>query len=335
MSEIIQMAHGSGGKMSADLVRDIILPAFANSVLSDLHDSAILPTNGTKMAFSTDSFVVQPRFFPGGDIGKLAVCGTVNDVAMSGAVPYYLSAGFILEEGFRIDELKKIVESMSRAAREAGVNIVAGDTKVVEKGSADGIYINTAGIGFIPDGIEISAARIKEGQNIILSGTLGDHSVAVMSSRHGLTLPPNVVSDCAPLNKLVADILAVAPQTPFLRDPTRGGLATALNEIAAQAGVGIMLSEDCLPIAPEVQAVCDILGFDPLYLANEGKLVAIVDDKDTAAVLAAMHANPYGHKACVIGRITGARQAQVGIETVIGGVRLLDMLIGEQLPRIC
>lgn len=335
MTERIQLAHGSGGKLSHDLVQQIMVPAFSNPALNTLHDGAQLPVNSARLAFSTDSFVVKPRFFPGGDMGKLAVCGTVNDVAMNGAVPVYLSAGFIIEEGFPLEELKAIVHSMSKTAAEAGVTIVTGDTKVVEKGAVDGIYINTAGIGFIPDRVDIAPARVKAGQNIILNGYLGDHSVAVMSERHGLTLPAAIQSDCAPLGGLVQAILAVAPQIALLRDPTRGGLATTLNEIAGQANIGIMIDESTIPVRPEVQAVCDILGFDPLYLANEGKLVAFVELQDTEAVLAAMRSQPYGRDARVIGSVTDRPVGQVGLRTAIGGVRLLDMLTGDQLPRIC
>lgn len=335
MTERIQLAHGSGGKLSHDLVQQIMVPAFSNPALNTLHDGAQLPVTSARLAFSTDSFVVKPRFFPGGDMGKLAICGTVNDVAMNGAVPVYLSAGFIIEEGFPIAELKAIVQSMSSTAAEAGVTIVTGDTKVVEKGAVDGIYINTAGIGFIPEGVEISPSRVKAGQTIILNGYLGDHSVAVMSERHGLTLPADIQSDCAPLGHLVQAILAAAPHTALLRDPTRGGLATTLNEIAGQAQVGIMIDENAIPVRPEVQAVCDILGFDPLYLANEGKLVAFVESQDTEAVLAAMRSQPYGRDARVIGSVTDRPAGQVGLRTAIGGVRLLDMLTGDQLPRIC
>lgn len=335
MSDRIQLAHGSGGKLSHDLVQEIMVPAFSNPALNMLHDGAQLPVSGKRMAFSTDSFVVKPCFFPGGDIGKLAVCGTVNDVAMNGAAALYLSAGFIIEEGFPLADLKAIVASMSRTATHAGVSIVTGDTKVVEKGAIDGIYINTAGIGFIPDGIEISPSRVKPGQDIIINGSLGDHSVAVMGERHGLTLPASVQSDCAPLGGLVQAILAVTPQIALLRDPTRGGLATTLNEIAGQASVGIMIDERTIFVRPEVQAVCDILGFDPLYLANEGKVIVFVEKGYTEQVLQTMQHHPYGREARVIGSVTAQPAKQVGLKTAIGGVRLLDMLTGDQLPRIC
>ena len=332
---VIELAHGSGGKLSHDLVQQIFVPAFANPALNVLHDGAQLLVAGRRLAFSTDSFVVKPRFFAGGDIGKLAVCGTVNDVAMNGAVPLYLSAGFVIEEGLPIAELERIVQSMKVAAEEAGVSIVTGDTKVVEKGAVDGIYINTSGIGFIPNGVNISPAQVKPGQNIILSGTLGDHSIAVMSERHGLAIPSTIASDCAPLNGLIQEILTIVPKVALMRDPTRGGLATTLNEIAVQANVGIIIHEEAIPVRSEVQAVCDILGFDPLYLANEGKLVLFVEKEYTDRALHAMWNHKYGRDARIIGTVTDKPAGQVGLKTAIGGMRLLDMLVGDQLPRIC
>jgi len=329
------MAHGSGGKLSHDLVKNIMWPAFANEILGEMHDGAQFAIHGARLAFSTDSYVVKPLFFPGGDIGKLAVCGTVNDVAMNGAVPLYLSAGFILEEGFPIESLQRIVASMHKAAAEAGVHIVTGDTKVVEKGGVDGVYINTAGIGYRLDGVHISGQNARPGQDIILNGYLGEHALAVMGERHGLTFPQSVVSDCAPLNGLVAQILAAVPQISVLRDPTRGGLATTLAEIAMQSEVGILLDETQIPISPAVQAACDILGFDPLYLANEGKMIVFVDKEYTGQVLKIMHSHSYGEQARIIGQVTEKPTGQVGLRTIIGGVRLLDMLIGDQLPRIC
>lgn len=331
----IQMAHGSGGKLSRDLVEKIMWPAFANPILGEMHDGAKLDINGVKLAFTTDSFVVKPLFFSGGDIGKLAVCGTVNDLAMTGAKPLYLSVGMVIEEGFAIDDLRRIVGSMQAAAGEAGVQIVTGDTKVVEKGAVDGIYINTAGIGAIMTGVDISANRIRPGQDVILSGCLGDHSLAVMRDRHGLVLPETVVSDCAPLNHLVENILTAVPEVALFRDPTRGGLATALNEIAAAAKVGILLDETAIPVRAAVKAACNILGYDPLYMANEGKFVTVVDQQHTAKVLEIMHSHRYGQEACVIGTVVHKPVGQVGLTTAIGGVRLLDMLIGDQLPRIC
>lgn len=333
--ERIKMAHGSGGKLSHDLVKDVMWPAFQNEILGQMHDGAQLTIHGARLAFSTDSYVVKPLFFSGGDIGKLAVCGTVNDVAMNGAVPLYLSAGFILEEGFPVEDLKRIVASMQQAAKEAGVYIVTGDTKVVEKGAVDGVYINTAGIGYQLEGISISGQNARPGQDVILSGYLGEHALAVMGERHGLVFPEHVASDCAPLNGLVAELLAAVPQISVLRDPTRGGLATTLNEIAAQSQVGIMLDETQIPVSPAVQAACDILGFDPLYMANEGKMIIFVDKKYTPTVVEIMQKHIYGREARVIGEVTENPQGQVGLRTVIGGVRLLDMLIGDQLPRIC
>lgn len=333
--DYIQLAHGSGGKLSHDLVKNVMWPAFANEILGQMDDGAQLNMNGCRLAFSTDSYVVKPLFFSGGDIGKLAVCGTVNDVAMNGAIPLYLSAGFILEEGFPMESLQRIVVSMQRAAAEAGVRIVTGDTKVVEKGAVDGIYINTAGIGSIIDGTNVSGSNAQVGQDIILSGYLGDHALAVMSERHGLQFPQSVVSDCAPLNGLVKSILTAVPNIAVLRDPTRGGLATTLNEIALQSQVGIMLEESSIPISPAVQAACDILGFDPLYLANEGKMIVFVEHECTRQVLDIMQQHVYGREARVIGKVVKEPSGQVGLRTNIGGVRLLDMLVGDQLPRIC
>ena len=333
--EKIQMAHGSGGRLSHDLVNQIMLPAFNNAALAEMHDGAAITVRGVRLAFTTDSYVVKPLFFAGGDIGKLAVCGTVNDLAMTGAEPLYLSAGFVIEEGFSIAELRRITASMQAAAAEAGVSIVTGDTKVVERGAVDGLFINTAGVGAILDGVSISASRAALGQDIILSGFLGDHALAVMSERHGLTLPAAIASDCAPLGGLVKTLLTAVPQIAVLRDPTRGGLATTLNEIAEQAGGGIMIQEETIPVRPEVQAVCDILGFDPLYLANEGKMIIFVEGTYTTRVLAILHSHAYGCEARVIGKVTTRPVGQVGMQTLIGGVRLLDMLTGDQLPRIC
>lgn len=333
--EYIQLAHGSGGKLSRELVQNIMWPAFANPILGEMHDGAKLDINSTKLAFTTDSFVVKPLFFNGGDIGKLAVCGTVNDLAMTGARPLYLSVGMVIEEGFSLTDLRKIVSSMQAAAAEAGVQIVTGDTKVVEKGAVDGIYLNTAGIGAVMDGVDISPLHVKPGQDIILSGCLGDHSLAVMSQRHGLVLPETIKSDCAPLNVMVETILSAVPEVAVLRDPTRGGLATALNEIAEAARVGFLLDENAIPVRPAVKAACDILGYDPLYMANEGKLIAIVDAKYSSKVLEIMKSQCYGKDACIIGKAVSSPAGQVGIVTAVGGIRLLDMLVGDQLPRIC
>lgn len=331
----VLLAHGSGGKLSHELVNKVFIPKFANQALNQLDDQAQLEIAGVKLAFSTDSFVVNPIIFPGGDIGKLAVCGTVNDLAMGGAKPLYLSAGFIIEEGFPMETLEQIVESMRRTAQEAGVEIVTGDTKVVEKGSADQIFINTAGIGAIPEGVVISGANAKPGDVVILNGFMGDHGIAVMAERQGLRFQEEVPSDCAPLNHLVADILAVTKQVKVLRDPTRGGVATTLNEIAQQSQVGIKLFEDKLPVRDSVRGVCEILGLDPLYVANEGKLLAIVPAADAEDVLVAMRANKYGRDAVVIGEITEEHPNKVVLQTIIGGKRIVDMLAGAQLPRIC
>ncbi len=333
--EYIQLGHGSGGKMSQELIASIMLPAFSNNILAELHDGARITIHDTRLAFTTDSFIVKPLFFPGGDIGKLAVCGTVNDLAAAGAVPQYLSAAFIIEEGFPIWQLQKIVQSLQAAAQEAGVVIVTGDTKVVEKGAADGLYINTAGIGKQLDAVTIATAGVRPGQDIILSGYLGDHALAVMAERYGVMLPQTVSSDCAPLNGLVLDMLTAVPQISMLRDPTRGGVATALNEIAGQAKVGILLEEAAIPLRPEVAAVCELLGFDPLYLANEGKMLAFVDAEFTRRLLSVMHRHRYGGDARVIGRVTGKNPGLVGLRTRLGGVRLLDMRAADPLPRIC
>lgn len=332
---IIELAHGSGGKLSHELVQQIMLPAFNNTALSELHDGAAVAVGGTKLAFTTDSYVVKPLFFPGGDIGKLAVCGTVNDLAMTGAVPQYLSAGFIIEAGFAIADLQRIVNSMREAAAAAGVAIVTGDTKVVEKGGLAGLVINTAGIGAIIGDTHITASNAAPDQDVIISGDIGDHSIAVMAERYGLKLPSTVTSDCAALNAVVADLLTAVPQVAVLRDPTRGGVATTLNEIAAQAGVGIIIDEQALPVRSEVQAACEVLGFDPLYLANEGKMLVFVEKNYTEQVLTVLHRHNVSRGACVIGRVTAKLPGQVALETTIGGLRLIDMLTGDQLPRIC
>lgn len=333
--DCILLGHGSGGRLSHELIKNIMVAAFSNPLLEEMHDGARFGIGDAKMAFTTDSYVVKPRFFPGGDIGKLAVCGTVNDLAMCGAKPLYLSAGFIMEEGLPIAELKTIVESMRLTAKEAGVAIVTGDTKVVERGAVDGIYINTAGIGVMLPQANIAASRVKPGQAVIISGELGDHAVAVMSERHGLTLPSQIASDCAPLNALIEELLAEVPEISMLRDPTRGGLATTLNEIAEDAGVGIALEENLLPVKPQVQAVCEILGFDCLYLANEGKVVAFVEKEASEKVLAIMRRHAVSAKARIIGTVSDKMPGQVVLKTLVGGLRLLDMLSGEQLPRIC
>ncbi len=330
------MGHGSGGKLSHDLIAARFLPAFDNEALRAGNDAGVVQTpGGTPLAISTDSHVVWPLFFPGGDIGKLAVCGTVNDVAMMGARPLYLTAGFILEEGLEIGLLEKVVESMQAAAAEAGVQIVAGDTKVVERGKADGLYINTAGIGVVRPTTEIGGANARPGDVVILSGTLGDHGIAVLGARGELGFESDLESDVAPLNHLVMAILATSDNVHVLRDPTRGGLATTLNEIARQSQVSIVLREDQLPIRPAVRAACEMLGFDPLYIANEGKLVAIVAREDAPALLATMRRTRYGEEAAIIGEVTADAPGRVLLKTGFGSTRIVDMLMGEMLPRIC
>ena len=331
----IVLAHGSGGRLSHQLIQQLILPQFHNPLLEPLHDGAVFSINGAKLAFSTDSFVVDPIFFPGGDIGKLAVHGTVNDLAMCGARPLYLSAGFILEEGLPMEDFRRIIQSMKEAAAEAGVSLVTGDTKVVDRGKADRIFINTSGVGVIDDGIQIHPARARAGDQIIVSGQIAVHGMAIMSVREGLAFETEIASDTAPLNGLVAAMLSVTRDIHVLRDPTRGGIASALAEIAEQARIGIHLDEERLPISEEVKAACEILGLDPLYVANEGKLLAIVPPNHAAAALAALRAHPLGREAAIIGEITTNHPGMITIKTRIGGTRVVDMLSGEQLPRIC
>ena len=331
----IVMGHGGGGTLSADLVEYIFRPAFANETLDRLGDSAVVSVAGGRLAVSTDSFVVKPHFFPGGSIASLAVNGTVNDVAMSGARPLYLTAGFVLEEGFPIETLARVAGEMAAAARAAGVAIVTGDTKVVERGRGDGIYINTAGIGFVPDGVLVAPQQVVPGDVILLSGTLGDHGMAIMSVREGLEFEAAIASDCAALNGLVADLLAAAPGVHCLRDPTRGGLASALNEIAGQAGVGMVVLEEAVPVRPEVRSACEVLGLDPFFVANEGKLIAFVPPDQADAALAAMRAHPLGVAAMRVGEVTARHPGMVVGRTGIGATRVITMQIGEQLPRIC
>jgi hydrogenase expression/formation protein HypE len=331
----IQLDHGSGGRASQELVARAFLPYFDNPFLNDMNDSAALPWEGLRLAFTTDSYVVDPIFFPGGDIGRLAVCGTVNDLAMRGAEPLYLSAGFILEEGFPLSDLERVLQSMAAAAGEAGVQVVTGDTKVVPRGAADKIFINTSGLGRIPEGIDIAGQNAAPGDLVLVSGTLGDHGLTILSRREGLSFETPLHSDAAPLNGLVRLLLDLCPQTHVLRDPTRGGLATTLNEIARQSKVGLEIWEESLPLRPEVVAAAEILGLDPLYLANEGKLVAFLPEAQVNKVLAAMQGHVYGRDAAVIGRVLAENPGRVVLKTAIGGRRLLDMLTGEPLPRIC
>jgi hydrogenase expression/formation protein HypE len=334
VSDKILLAHGSGGKLAHELIEKGFLQAFYNPLLAKLDDSATFDFSG-RLAFTTDSYVVNPIFFPGGDIGKLAVCGTVNDLAMAGAVPLYLSLSFIIEEGLPQEDLMHIVSSVKEAAKEAEVQIITGDTKVVNRGTADKLFLNTAGVGLVPEGVDISGSKAKPGDKVLLSGTIGDHGIAVLSQREGLSFSTKLQSDCAPLNKLVADIIKVSSQIHCLRDPTRGGLATTLNELAKQSKVGIKIEEDKIPVREEVQAACEMLGFDPLYVANEGKLVAIVASEDAEAVLKAMRKNTYGKDAAVIGGVRQEHPGRVVMKTRLGASRIVDMLVGDLLPRIC
>jgi len=335
----ILLAHGSGGRLSHELVAKEFLPPWANPILDQLNDSAVFALSrdgtGPRLAFTTDSYVVKPLFFKGGDIGRLAVCGTVNDLAMVGAKPLYLSASFVIEEGLSLATMRAVVKSMRQAAAEAGVQIVTGDTKVVEKGAADGLFVNTAGLGLVPAGVEIGGDRAHVGDAIILSGSIGDHGIAVLSQREGLEFEAPVASDVAPLNGLVAAMLAASAGVHVLRDPTRGGLATSLNEIAQQSRVGIRIDEPKIPIKDGVWAACEMLGFDPLYVANEGKLVAIVGPEDAVKVLTVMRETGYGGEAAIIGEVVAEPEGKVLMKTTIGGTRIVHMLVGEMLPRIC
>ncbi len=334
-AEQIVLGHGSGGKLTHDLVTKLFLPAFDNAPLRAGDDAAAISLNAGRLAISTDAHVVWPLFFPGGDIGRLAVCGTVNDVAMLGATPLYLSASFILEEGLELDVLRRVIESMRLAAAEAGIQIVTGDTKVVQKGKADGLYIATTGVGVLPEGVEIGGACAKPGDAVILSGPMGDHGIAVLDARGELGFKAEVQSDVAPLNHLVAAVLRASPQVHVLRDPTRGGVATTLNEIARQSNVGIVLREASLPVRPAVSAACEMLGFDPLYVPNEGKVLVVVASEDVERVLAAMRGERYGAEAVVVGEVRPGPAGRVLLKTAIGSHRVVDMLAGEMLPRIC
>ncbi len=317
-----------------DLVTKSIVSILDNPILTRMDDSAQLTFNG-RIAFTTDSYVVKPYFFTGGDIGKLSVCGTVNDLATAGAVPKYLSLSFILEEGFRLDELNVILKSVRQTADEAGVQVVTGDTKVVEKGSTDGIFINTSGLGIIPHGVNVSGSNAKIGDYILLSGTIGDHGIAIMSQREGLRFESPVISDCAPINQLISEAINVSNNIHCLRDPTRGGLATTLNEIAQQSKVGIRIIEQAIPIEQAVQSACEMLGLDPLYVANEGKMVAVVAAPDAEIILNQFHKNKYGTKAKIIGQVVAEHPGRVVMKTPLGTSRILDMPVGELLPRIC
>jgi hydrogenase expression/formation protein HypE len=336
----ITMAHGSGGKAMRDLIQDVFLGAFNNPLLAPLEDQAVvslseLARDGDRLALTTDTYVVHPLFFPGGDIGTLAVNGTVNDLAVSGARPLYLTCGMVLEEGLAVETLRRVAMSMRAAADEAGVSIVTGDTKVVERGSADKLFINTAGIGIIPAGVNISAMRAVPGDKVIVNGYLGDHGCAILLARNELALETDILTDCQPLADLVRTMLAVCPDIHCLRDATRGGLATVLNEFAQSSHVAIRLDEARLPLRETVRGACEILGLDPLYLANEGKLVAIVPAADAENLVEAMHAHPAGHEAAIVGEVIAAPSGVVVLNTGFGGGRIVDLLVGEQLPRIC
>ena len=334
MEDKILLAHGSGGKLAHDLVSESFLKAFHNPLLAKRDDSAVVDLSG-RLAFTTDSYVVSPIFFPGGDIGKLAVCGTVNDLSMSGAKPLYLSLAFIIEEGLPKSELDEVVNSIKKTSEEARVEIIAGDTKVVERGNADKLFINTAGMGVVPEGANISGSNAQPGDKVILSGTIGDHGIAVLSQREGFQFSSRLESDCAPLNRLVADMLAVSQNIRCLRDPTRGGLATTLNELAQQSKVSIRIEEERIPVREEVFGACEMLGLDPLYIANEGKLVAIVPSEDAQKVLAAMKRNLHGKDAAIIGEVNSENPGRVVMKTSLGASRIIDMLTGDPLPRIC
>jgi len=336
----ITLAHGGGGKAMRDLIDDVFVSAFDNDALAPLEDQARFAltdfsSHGDRLAFTTDSYVVDPLVFPGGDIGKLAVCGTVNDLAVGGARPLYLSCSVVVEEGVKVDTLREIAGSMARTAADAGVLIVTGDTKVVERGACDKLFINTAGIGAIRRGLHLGADKARPGDAVLVNGVLGDHGAAILNARGDMALSTPIESDCAPLNGLIENIIETAPDLRFLRDATRGGLATVLNEIALASEVGIEIFEDQTPIREEVKGFCEILGLDPLYLANEGKVVCVVPDDRVQATLAAMESHPFGLGAAKIGHITEERAGRVIMQTTFGGQRVVDMLVGEQLPRIC
>jgi len=334
-SDKVMLDHGSGGKISHRMMQDLLLPVFNNPILAELNDGAIFELQGLRLGFSTDSYTVDPIFFPGGNIGELAVYGTVNDLAMCGAEPAYLSAALIIEEGFALDQLNAIVAAMGRAAAQAGVTVVTGDTKVVPRGAADKIFINTSGIGVIPAGVQVASHRARPGDRVLLSGTIADHGMSVLASREGLAFETSVQSDTAPLNHMVRAMHGAGPGIHVLRDPTRGGLGTALNEIAEKSAVGIRIREERIPLKAEVAGLCELLGFDPLYVANEGKLIAFVAPEDADAVLEAMRQDPHGREAVAIGDVTAEHPGKVFMDTRIGGTRFVDMLAGEQLPRIC
>ncbi|MDZ4167658.1 MAG: hydrogenase expression/formation protein HypE [Coriobacteriia bacterium] len=334
-SDRILLAHGSGGTMMKELIEEVFVAEFGDESLKRMDDAAALDLPAGRLAFSTDTYVVSPLVFPGGDIGRLAVCGTVNDVATSGARPLYLSVGFILEEGLPVEDLRSILVSMREAAAEAGVRIVTGDTKVVERGHGDGVYINTAGVGALPEGVDLSGSHCRPGDVVLLSGTLGDHGIAVISTREGLSFSTDIRSDAAPLNHLVAAVLAAAPDVRCFRDPTRGGLASTLNELASASGVSITVEERDVPVHDQVRGACEMLGYDVFQVANEGKMVAVVPAGQAEAALAAMRDAPYGQDAAIVGAVAESPAGKVYVRTAFGATRIMDMLVGEQLPRIC
>lgn len=331
----IMMAHGSGGRTSQQLIDEVFKNAWSNSHLDQMLDGAVIDVPQGRIAVSTDSFVITPIFFPGGDIGKLSICGTVNDLVACGATPKYLTVGMIIEEGLLLDDLKKLVESMALTAAEAGVELVTGDTKVVEKGSADQIFINTSGIGLIPPGIDYSPNRVKAGDQIIVTGTVGDHGLSILAKREGLSFSTPAKSDCAPLHAIGAALRGFGNDVRCMRDPTRGGLATVLNELASQSGLGMIIKGEAVPVSPVVQGACDMLGLDPLYMANEGKMVIIVEPNRTEEILAVLRTLPVAKQAVVIGTVVEDHPQMVLIETELGAERILGMLEGEHLPRIC
>ncbi len=336
MSECITLAHGSGGKLTHRLINEVFYKYFKNELLLEGGDSAVFRVDSGKMAFTTDSYVISPVFFKGGNIGKLAICGTVNDLAVCGAYPRYLSCGFIIEEGFGLGELEAIAEAMAETAKEAGVKLVTGDTKVVQKGGADRIFINTAGIGFVPDYVNLSTKNIKAGDKVILTGTMGDHGAAILVERENLRIQSGIESDCAPLNSMLVPVLKkYASSIRVMRDPTRGGVATTLNELISGTGLSIMINENFLPVREEVKGICEMLGMDPLYMANEGKALIIADGCQAESVLEAIKESTYGKDASIIGTVSDAYPNKVLLNTIAGGHRVIDMLTGDQLPRIC
>lgn len=333
--EKIFLSYGEGGKLTHKLINELIVKSFSNPILEKLNDSAVIKLGEEKFAFTTDSYVVNPIFFPGGDIGKLSVCGTINDLSMSGAIPLYITVSFIIEEGFDIGSLKLIINSISQSAKEANVIVTGGDIKVVNRGSADKLFINTSGIGIIKNNLNISGENAKPNDKVLVSGYIGDHGIAILSKRKGIEFDTNIESDCAPLNKLVSDMIELGIIIHCLRDPTRGGLVTTLCELAIQSNTGIIIEEERVPIREEVNGACEILGLDPLYVANEGKLVAIIPEKYSEKALLTMKKNKYGKNAKIIGEVTKKPEGKVLLKTKVGGTRILDMLTGTQLPRIC